>query len=242
MAHWAVFLDDGGVMNDNRLRAPQWQREVAAFLAPRLGGPLAAWGAANYAVMEDLLAPARWHARLEAAPSYAAFERAYQLDWLAGMCARVGVPMPSETEALALAREATAVVIPRVQAAFPGAVAAIRTLHAAGHALYTASGESSADLAGYLTGMGVRDSFRRLYGPDLIDTFKNGTEFYSRLLADAGVAPVAALVADDNLHALGWAAAIGARTVLVGGPAPAAPHLHISSLAELPAFLAGLEE
>ena len=30
-----VFLDDGGVINDNSLRAPQWRRLVGEFFVPR---------------------------------------------------------------------------------------------------------------------------------------------------------------------------------------------------------------
>jgi HAD superfamily hydrolase (TIGR01509 family) len=242
MPDLALFLDDGGVMNDNRIRGEQWQRAVGEFFAPRLGAPAAAWGDANYALMARMFAAGAWEARLQAATDYAAFDRAYQLDWLHSMCAQVGVPTPPEADALALAHAATAGIIPQVRAAFPGAVGAIRTLHRQGYALHTASGESSVDLAGYLTGMGVRDCFRKLYGPDLINTFKIGPEFYTRLLADAGVDPARAVVVDDNLHALGWAAEAGARTVLVGPVAPPVPHGHITALADLPALLARLPE
>ena len=38
-----VFLDDGGVMNDNNERGLQWQRLVSEFFAPLLGGPADAW-------------------------------------------------------------------------------------------------------------------------------------------------------------------------------------------------------
>ena len=48
----AVFLDDGGVMNDNALRAPQWRRMVGEYLPSRLGGDAAAWAAANREVLE----------------------------------------------------------------------------------------------------------------------------------------------------------------------------------------------
>ena len=67
--------------------------------------------------------------------------------------------------------------------------------------------------------MGVRDCFGRLFGPDLIDTHKAGPEFYACLLADAGVAPEAALVVDDNPMVLRWATQVGAKTVLVGAAA-----------------------
>ena len=34
-----VFLDDGGVMNDNNERGLQWQRLVSEYFVPLLGGP-----------------------------------------------------------------------------------------------------------------------------------------------------------------------------------------------------------
>jgi FMN phosphatase YigB (HAD superfamily) len=87
--------------------------------------------------------------------------------------------------------------------------------------------------------MGVRECFGRLYGPDLLDCFKTGPDYYARLLADAGVAPANALVVDDSPQALAWAAATGARTVLVGGAAPTRDGQaeQIDSLAKLPALL-----
>ena len=88
--------------------------------------------------------------------------------------------------------------------------------------------------------MGVRDCFqRRLYGPDLIDTFKAGPAFYERIFADAGVDPASALVVDDLPHALAWARQAGARTVLVGAALAAEEEadIHIAGLAELPEMI-----
>jgi HAD superfamily hydrolase (TIGR01509 family) len=232
-----VFLDDGGVMNDNRRRSQQWQYLVGEFFTPLLGGTPEAWAEANRIVVAaELFDPAAWRARLRAEPDYASFERAYLLDWLSQMCALVGVPGPPAEESVDLARRAGAWIIRHVDAAFPGVVHAVRLLHARGYALHTASGESSADLEGYLNGMGLRDCFVRLYGPDLIDTFKEGPEYYERLLSDAGVAPAHALVVDDSPHALDWAAQAGAQTVLVGtSPSPPTRVMRrIGSLAELP--------
>jgi hypothetical protein len=31
---WVLFLDDGGVMDDNTLRVPQWQRPLSEFFPP----------------------------------------------------------------------------------------------------------------------------------------------------------------------------------------------------------------
>ncbi len=257
-----IFLDDGGVMNDNNVRQPQWQRMVSEFFAPILGGTPQAWADANHVVITTTLAPGAWEARMRAAPDYATFDYKYQLDWLYSMCELVGVSPPPEEDSVMLARRATASIIPRVRSAFPGAVEAIRLLHSRGYTLHTASGSPSIDLEGYLGAMGVRDCFGRLYGPDLIETFKNGPEFYERLLADAGVAPSDALVLDDSPKVVRWAEQAGARAVLVGdtsqasserttrrGVAPLRPYSEavsspssespdrINSLADLPALI-----
>src|SRR5689334_5190807 len=129
MPRLTLFLDDGGVLSDNRVRAPQWQGLVSAFFAPRLGGTPEAWEAANRVVMDRFFVPGVWEARLKATPDYASFERAYQLDWLGGMCALVGVPPPPDEEMLALAREASAAIPSQIHAAFPGATEAVRTLY-----------------------------------------------------------------------------------------------------------------
>ncbi len=238
MTHWTVFLDDGGVMNDNRLRGEQWQRLVAEFFVPRLGGASEAWAKANGVVMDAMLEPAAWRERLQSARDYHHFDRRYQLDWLKGMCALVGVAAPPDDECYELACQAAASVTCRVHSAFPGVVEAIRALHQQGYLLYTASGEPSTDLAGYLHAMDVRDCFQRLYGPDLINTFKAGPDYYKRLFADAGVEPAQALVIDDSPQAAGWATQAGARAVLVGQAS--AGHdgiIQIASLAELPVMI-----
>jgi phosphoglycolate phosphatase-like HAD superfamily hydrolase len=244
MSRPVIFLDDGGVMNDNWLRGTQWQRMVAEFFVPRLGGTPEAWIAANYQVITHMLDPEPWQARLRAAKSYADFDRKYQIDWLRMMCELVGVAAPTDEECVAFGHAATSSIIRRVRAAFPGVVDAIRALYERGYVLHTASGESSDQLNGYLQGMGVRDCFGRLYGPDLVETFKDGSRYYERIFADAGVEPGDALVVDDNATAAGWAAAAGARTALIGATAGAGagPSLRLGSLAELPTALERLDE
>jgi HAD superfamily hydrolase (TIGR01509 family) len=238
MPQLVIFLDDGGVMNDNELRGMQWRRMVGEYFIPLLGGTSEAWSEANYMVSTRMFEADRWSLRLQAAADFASFDRAYQIDWLQGMCEIVGVACPPEEECIELGRRAAAAIISRVRAAFPGAVDATRTLHSQGYTLHTASGEPSSDLAGYLDGMEVRHCFGTLYGPDLIDTFKQGPEYYERIFAHAGIAPSNALVVDDSPRVLSWAAQVGARTVLVHKNALAAgATLQISSLAELPEII-----
>lgn len=238
MSQLTIFLDDGGVMNDNEQRGMQWRRMVGEYFIPLFGGTSEAWSEANYRVSTQMFEADRWSLRLKAAANFASFDRAYQLDWLQGMCKIVGVASPPEEECIELGRRASAAIIPRVRAAFPGVVEAIRALHSQGYTLHTASGEPSTDLAGYLDGMGVRHCFGTLYGPDLIDTFKAGPEYYERIFAEVGIAPSDALVVDDSPRVVRWAAQLGAHTVLVHKNAPATgTTLQVGSLAELPAII-----
>lgn len=245
MPRLAIFIDDGGVMNDNHLRAPQWQRLVGEFLAPRLGGAPAAWERANRNFTNALFASAAMDRRIAVAEGWTDFDRAYKIDWLRDMCEIVGVPTPTVDDCVDIAEQANRYIIPQVRSAYPGAAETILTLKAAGYQLFTASGEASDDLNDYLSGMGdgVREAFTRLYGPDLVNVIKTGPDFYRKVFSDSGVDPESALVVDDSPRAIGWALEAGARAVLVGeAPAPRGQLQtnRIRWLADLPTWLENL--
>ena len=117
-------------------------------------------------------------------------------------------------------------------------IEAIRSLHGRGYVLNTASAEGSNELDGYLTGMQVRPLFNRLFGPDLVNTWK-GPLYYERIFADADIDPRNALVVDDSPKAIGWATDAGARTVLISRDAPrkSTAGAVLGSLEALPTFL-----
>jgi phosphoglycolate phosphatase-like HAD superfamily hydrolase len=240
MAGVVIYLDDGGVLNDNSVRGPQWRRLAGEYMAPRLGGAPEAWAEANARFAAGLFAGGAWEARLNAAANYADFERTYYLDWVRGMCNMTGVEPPPDEEAIKLGLEAELWIIARIKSGFPGAAEAARDLHSRGYALHTSSGSSSRSMHFYLETMDARPYFSRLYGPDLVDTFKAGPLFYERIFADSAVAPAEALVLDDNPEVIGWASEVGARTLLVGsGPAPQVRGCvgAIGTLAELPGII-----
>lgn len=235
--HPVIFLDDGGVITDPARRTAAWQRLAGDVFASLLGGSVDAgvWGEAHRMVTTRLFADDQM--RMQAAVDFVRFYRAYEIEWIAGIHALVGLPTPSEAACLTLAERATAAITTRMQAALPGAAEAIRKLHRAGYLLHMASGAASDQLAGCLGGMGVRGCFGRLYGADLINTFKEGPEYYACLFADVGIQPGEALVVDDSPDALTWAAQTGAKTVLVSRtPHPEMTPL-IGSLTELPGLL-----
>ncbi len=233
-----ILLDDGGVMNDNRLRGSQWQRLVGEIFAPRLGGKSTLWAEANRITMTNIFESENWQRRVQTALDYVSFERTYWCDWLSGMCQFVGVKTPPEADCIELARQAEAYITCRVQSAFPGAIEAICELHNQGYTLHTASGESSLNLHGYLQAMGVRHYFERLYGSDLLNTLKETPEYYKRLFSDLQIAPNDVLIVDDSPRVLAWARDLGALTVLVNAKRePMDGMLCIASLAELPGLV-----
>lgn len=233
----AVFLDDGGVMNDNAIRSAEWQRLVGEFFVPVLGGDHEGWAAANRVVFEHLLD------FLTLGPlgrDYTQWWDEYQSLWLRDMAAFIGVATPGDDmECTRLAEEAALYITQRVRSAYPGVVDTVRIIQEMGKDLFTASGEVSHELDGYLTGMGIRGCFQTLYGPDLINQAKDGPEYYDRLFKHANVDPKSALVVDDNFHAVDWAHSVGAMTCLITVSAPGniQADITVQSLADLPVTL-----
>lgn len=210
----AVFLDDGGVLNNNELRAPQWQELIAQYFAPRYGGNHHAWKKANRIAFEDLLKS--WQqAKQKPEIDFLTFWQKESELWIATMFQHVGISPPPPHEQYNVAIKAEEWITPRVQAAFPRAIQTVRYLKERGFLLYTASGGTSWQLRGYLTGMGIADYFEEFYGADLINTMKASSLYYKRMFRHAGISPEQALVVDDFPENVLWAQEVGATGVLV---------------------------
>jgi hypothetical protein len=139
-----LFIDDGGVMNDNTRRTPQLRRLVGEYFAPRLGGEPAAWAEASRGYAEERVV-ARY---LEA--SWSPADRSirtvlaeWDQAWLRDMCEAVGVAPPPPGSLDETIFGVQGYVLERVDAAFPGVVQALRALRQSGRVLHTASGEPS---------------------------------------------------------------------------------------------------
>lgn len=233
----SVFLDDGGVLNDNEVRAAEWRRLAGDFFAPGLGGDPAAWGRANAPAYEG-----SWSAFV------AMLERGDEFDpgfwprtnrvWLHAMCADVGVAPPRDDEIDALNAAALAHINERVRAGYPDAVPGVRAIASRGVALHTASGSLSTDLDPLLRGMGIREAFGMLFGPDLVGAWKKGARYYEGIVSVTGVDPRSALVVDDAPHVLDAAADVGFGTALMSraGGTPTR-HRRVRSLAEVAELL-----
>lgn len=218
------------MLNDNERRAPEWQRLLGEFFAPRFGGTAKAWGEANIVVFDGIWRD--WQRERERGVDVPVdwFER-QDPRWLSGMCERVGVPVPADV--VATVRASKAYVMERIDCAFPDAGPAVRALHARGVTLHLASGGQSYELAPYLERMGIRGLFDRLYGPDLIGTNKTSPRYYERIAEDAGVDLETAIVVDDQAEPLEWADASGFRTVHLDRAGTGSRFTWIASLDQL---------
>ena len=205
-----VFIDDGGVLNDNHARAPQWRRLLGDYLVPCLGGTPEAWAKANVGAFERSWD--RFMTRVAEAGESGGVDRWVRTErarWLVDMCEQVGVATPDDPETSAVAGSIW--VSERVKAEIPGAVDAVLELARRGIVLHTASGGLSWELDPYLRGMGIRQHFDRLYGPDLVDRYKNGPHYHRAILADSETDPADAAVVDDWDEARMWAGSLGVR-------------------------------
>ncbi|KAG0198173.1 hypothetical protein BGX28_008354 [Mortierella sp. GBA30] len=81
----AIFLDSGGVINDNDRRAPQWMHHLEQYMPTTcLGGPGKLWGKAN-AVLSDRLFrvdSGLWEKLISDTTDFQDFHRAYHLYWI----------------------------------------------------------------------------------------------------------------------------------------------------------------
>jgi phosphoglycolate phosphatase-like HAD superfamily hydrolase len=227
----ALFLDDGGVLNDNALRPAQYLTLIGEFLPPRLGATAELWRDANRAA-----APAAWRdivARLPEFKSHREFHLTYGLDWMKRMCDGAGVALPPEDEAWALFCDVMRYCTERVSSAATGAVEAVRSLQRAGYRLYTASGTTSWELRGIVANMGLSDVFIELYGPDITDRVKFGPAFYEAIFSHARLDSAQALVIESDEEACVYAVEAGAHAVWVDADGRG----DVDSLAEVAAAL-----
>ena len=212
-----LFVDKGGVLVDNEDDlSPQWRRLIGEFLSRRLGGSADAWGASNVPAFERQLE--RWRAAMaERGPAdiRGFFAKDARL-WFLDMCDAAGHGRPANDEAERIAAETVSYVKAHlvIQAPRRG-LEALRSLRRRGVVLHTASGDSHDDLVDFLGQIGARDLFDRIYGSDVVNTWKVGPEYYRAILKDSGVAADDAAVVDDSPKALSWARELGLRGYLV---------------------------
>ena len=238
-----VFFDDGDTLNDNSVRGPQWNHHVGVYFSQRFGDDPEVWCDANKRLVNliiDTFSPSEKYAD----SSYDKIQQGYIIEWVEGMFRHAGYRVPHQLDYDELYYSAVRYVTPRVRSPYSGAIECIKRLHKLGFNINTASGEHSLDLNGYLTGMGVRKYFTRLYGPDLVNVPKNDARFYRSIIEHSMIDPSKAVVIDDKPLFLAYAEKTGFKviqTCLNRKNRPTLTH-SVSHMADLPEIIIHLFE
>ena len=210
---FVIFFDDGGVMNDNRLRGIQWQKLVGEFFSPKFGGELHKWAEGNFEFITRFISEEEISIEKGEITDYLDHYSKFQSNWVTSMFEFVGIDVPQKELHSKIYLDAINYITPNVKAAFPGLIDAIKKLHNLGFRLSTASAEHSTQLKGYLRGMRIVDCFERFYGPDLINTHKSMENFYDKIFEDFNLDPRRAIVIDDAPRYLESAERSGANVI-----------------------------
>lgn len=241
----AVFVDFEGTLNDAVASGRLYARGLISWMRGKHAAEPAVWVAALMKAMEGVYRqqlaavvadPGTW-------PGYAEYRRRELIVWAQTLLSQAGFEAPAEAEALALARRLEE-DIPAEMAPLPGAIEMVRALAGRGWKLFIASGAPSTYTRQCLESGGVLGLFDQVYGPDVVDTLKQGPEFYRRAFRASGFDPARCAVVDDSPDPLAWALEAGARAAVAVGKAaetPVAPgKLPITRtlrLAEVPTIL-----
>jgi len=132
------------------------------------------------------------------------------------MCDAIGRERPLDEEAERIAADTVSYVKAHLELRAPQhGLRALRALRERGVVLHMASADAHDELVAFLDQIGARDLFDRVYGSDLVNTWKFGPEYYRAVLADSGVDPERAAGIDDSPNAVSWARECGMRGFLV---------------------------
>lgn len=213
-AEFHIFLDDGDVLNDNKIRGKQWGELIGDFMVPRFGGTKKLWGAANTKVIEDFINKGIPTLIFEHKDkTHRQFIQWFREKWINDMFDYVGIDRPNRADYMKIYYETAEYVDHRVRSAFPGVIKTIKTLNDNGFNLYTSSGTESIELNYYLEGMGIRNCFKKLYGPDLVNILKVDEKFYNAIMNDLNIQPNQAIFIDDKPFFLSKAKKTGANVI-----------------------------
>ena len=207
-----LFFDDGGVMNDNMRRGPQWQEEIANYFQPIFGGLKSHWKQANF---NAVAAQIQYDIKIRDQDSEVKFDKFIfdsALVWGKTMFNEMSVDIDEETIIFHY-NQLEKIVPEKVIADIPGVINILTLLYNLGFNLHTASGESSIMLRGYLKPMGVHSYFKNFFGPDLIGKIKGSKDYYPRILSALDVDLNVAIFIDDSDFALDLINQTGATAI-----------------------------
>ncbi|MFX0004231.1 MAG: HAD hydrolase-like protein [Candidatus Hodarchaeota archaeon] len=237
---FAIFFDDGGVLNDNSIRAPQWRVFCGEFFHSRFGGDPEVWGKANQRVMMSL----EIHGMdpKEIYDDYITYYTNFKSEWVIKMFEEAKRSIPPKIEHERIFDTATEYIWSKVYSAIPGIIESIKILYSKGFILYTSTGLPSREIKMVLKGMGIKQFFSGFYGPDLINTRKLSSNFYEAIFNDINLESKNAIVIEDQPRFIENALKTGAnviQTCITGEFQPKYP-FYVENMHQLPKVIENL--
>ena len=207
-----LFFDDGGVLNDNKVRGNQWKQLIADYFTPLYGGDAESWAKANVYAMGFITDFIKDIQESKSLLSYKDYKNHESELWVEKMFNYVGIHLPPKENYSLLVDQVNTWIIPQIRSSYPGIIEVIQNL-SVHYKMNTASNEYSKMLHGYLEGMKVRKFFTYLFGPDLVNMMKSNVDYYNKIFSYAQVDPKKAIIIDDQTSALDYAKSTGATVV-----------------------------
>jgi len=208
---FAIFFDDGGVLNDNTIRAPQWKTFCGEFFHSRFGGDPEVWGEANQKAMTSLeiheMDPK------EIYDDYITYYTNFKSEWVKKMFEEAGRSVPPKAEHERIFDTTIEYVWPKVHSAIPGIIESIKLLYSKGFVLYTSTALASRQIKIILKGMGIKQFFSGFYGPDLVNTRKFSPDFFKAIFNDIKLESKKAIVIEDQPRFIEIALKTGANVI-----------------------------
>jgi FMN phosphatase YigB (HAD superfamily) len=236
----AIFFDDGGVLNDNSIRAPQWKAFCGEFFHSRFGGDPEVWGEANQKVMTSL----EIHGMdpKEIYDDYITYYKNFKSEWVIKMFEEAGRSVPPKVEHERIFDTTLEYVWPKVHSSTPGIIESIKILYSKGFVLYTSTALPSREIKMILEGMGIKHFFSGFYGPDLINTRKISSNFFGAIFNDIKLESKKAIVIEDRPRFIENALKTGANVIqacITGEFQPKYP-FYVENMHQLPKVIENL--
>jgi len=194
---YTIFFDDGGVLNDNSVRSPQWKKLSGEFFHSRFGGDPEVWGEANQKLLISLIDGSLMGPK-EIYKDYRTYYTKFKSKWVVKMFEEAGRSVPPEEEHEKIFDATIEYVWPKVNSAIPGIIESIKALYSKGFVLYTCTALVSREIKLVLEGMGIKQFFNGFYGPDLINIGKSSSNFFEAIFNDIELESKKAIVIEDK--------------------------------------------
>lgn len=114
-----IFLDDGGVMNNDQIRGKQWQKLIGKYFSPKFGGKPDMWGIANKRFITEYMNNYREEISKNIELPYSEIYESYIEEWINSMFDSVGIDRPKREKYREIYYNTIHFIVPKLSSDFP---------------------------------------------------------------------------------------------------------------------------